>query len=304
MSYWIDKFKRVKNELQRAISYTLPIKLVLGLLVTAIGSASVLGLLSEFAVYNYALVKGFRVPVEGIPYLRPTVTLISLCLLVFSALGFVLVYSFAKSTAVYMSAPEQGIQFLAKKLKVRETHVSKLSLVEDMRSSSKRKVLFISTLASAAVVAIFTIAVSYIQESDSEKYIDMTAKLGLANFDIKWQLAIFVTAFVIYISAFRPRYIKNMAITSSLVSVLLLVGFMFNGNLYSGFLNAIGFGGERDITIISKDEGSSLSGKLLIQSNEFYFVLISNSDVVEFPLSKVDRVIYPQSESFWLRVTK
>lgn len=298
MNAWLDKAIKVKDDIKGVISYTLPLKLVLGLLVTAVGSASVLGLLSEFAVYNYALVKGFRVPVEGIPYLRPTVTLISLCLLIFAALGFLLVYSFAKSTAMYMSAPEQGLKFLAKKLKISENRVSALSLTEDMRNSSKRKVLLLSTLAALGVVALLTLLVNYTRISDSDKYVAM----GLGNFDFKWQIAIFVAAFIMYLSAFRPRYIKHMAIVSSLLSVLLLIGFLFNGNLYSGFLNVIGFGGERDITIISKDKEETLSGKLLIQSNDYYFVLISSSDVVEFPLSKVDRVLYPQSENFWHRV--
>lgn len=295
MNSWLGKAIKVTDDIKGVISYTLPIKLVLGLFVTAVGSASVLGLLSEFAVYNYALVKGFRVPVEGIPYLRPTVTLISLCLFVFAAFGFLLVYYFAKSTAMFISAPEQVVKFLVQKLKISENRVSDLSLTESMRNISNRKALLVSTILALGVVVIITLIVHYTSMSGNSIY----AVKGLVEFNFNWQIATFLAAFITYFSVFRPKYIKHMAIVSSLLSAILLICFLFNGNLYSSFLNVIGFGGERDITIISKDKEETLSGKLLIQSNDYYIVLISNSDVVEFPLSKVDRVLYPQSENFW-----
>ncbi len=151
MTDWKNKLVEIKSNLAWLFSYTLPIKVIFGFLLTALGSASVLGLLSEFAVYNYALVNGFRVPVEGIPYLKPTVTLISLVAIGVALLGFATTYLFTKFTALFMYAPDKFMSLALSYFNIKQSEISKVVIFNDMRGSSVYKALLISVLSSLIV---------------------------------------------------------------------------------------------------------------------------------------------------------
>jgi hypothetical protein len=71
-------------------TWGLPIKLLVSGL-GVVGGAGSLGFVSEWATYTFALNFGFRPPLEGIPYLRATVALGSLLLLMSGAAVFSLV---------------------------------------------------------------------------------------------------------------------------------------------------------------------------------------------------------------------
>lgn len=110
---------------------------------------------------------------------------------------------------------------------------------------------------------------------------------------------IYIAVFLTYFSTFKPALIKHIAISVSAISAIAILMIMFNVNLYSEFLNKTGFGGERGIVLFTKDNTSGINGKLLIKSNDYYILLLSDKNVVEYPISKIDKVEYSQSPSVW-----
>lgn len=287
--------KSVFQSIKRLLSYSLPVKIILGFLLTALGGASFLGLLSEFAVYNYALVNGFRVPVEGIEYLKPTMTLVSLIILVVALFGFVITYLFAKVTAGLMLTPE----FLLNKFSNKKMMLGNFSTLGNMRDASWMKVglfsLFMSFLAGEFLLfvyeysSLFSLSLSYLLK-----------KTGIELFDERYQTAlVYVACFIIYFSTFKPTLIKYVAGLAATISVIAILMVMFNATLYSEFLNKTGFGGERGIVLFTKNEQSGINGKLLIRSKEYYILLLEGKDVAEYPISKVERIEYIQTPSLW-----
>lgn len=71
--------------MQSASVWSLPTKFLASAVLSALGGAGVLSYLVEYATYSYALAYGFRPPVEGIPYLKTTVTAGSVFLLLSGA---------------------------------------------------------------------------------------------------------------------------------------------------------------------------------------------------------------------------
>lgn len=73
---------------------SLPVRLLIGAVVSGLGGIGV-GIISEYAAYNFALYHDIRPPLEGIPYLRATVSAITFL----SLMGAGVIYS-----AVFLSA--------------------------------------------------------------------------------------------------------------------------------------------------------------------------------------------------------
>lgn len=287
---------KVIQTVKSVLPYSLPIKLAIGLLLTALGSASFLGMLSEFAVYNYALVNGFRVPVEGIAYLKPTVTLISLVILIVSLIGFGVTYAFAKVTAKMMLIPEVIYNKVSKK----KVELASLSGFSDMKDASLLKVTIFSLVMSviASQFLFFIYGHSDAIPLSMKSILENKFEIELFD-DVYERTIIYVMVFLTYFSTAKPALIKHLAIAVSAISVIVILTIMFNVKLYSEFLNKTGFGGERGIVLFTKDNTSGVDGKLLIKSKEYYILLLASSDVVEYPISKVEKVEYIQTPSVW-----
>ncbi|EJC6765556.1 hypothetical protein MX824_004908 [Vibrio parahaemolyticus] len=297
MTDWKVKLVEMKSNLAWLFSYTLPIKVIFGFLLTALGSASVLGLLSEFAVYNYALVNGFRVPVEGIPYLKPTVTLISLVAIGVALLGFVTTYLFTKFTALFMYAPDKFMSLALSYFNIKQSSISKVVIFNDMRGSSLYKALFISVLSSLTVTLLVLLNFKGSEVSDlSLLEVLQNPERQIFSNPVLDALFVFTLTFVMYFSAFRPKWIKHIALSIALISTVSVLVFMFNTNMYSAFLHATGFGGERPVTLFTGENETVISGKLLIQSNDYYIILNKDLDVVEYPVQSVSKVQYKQTK--------
>lgn len=298
---WKIKLEKIRSNLARLFSYTLPIKLIFGFFLTALGSASVLGLLSEFAVYKYALVNGFRVPVEGIPYLKPTVTLISLIAITVALLGFFITYLFTKFTVLFMSAPKSFARKILFSLGINKSSFSTNVTFYNMKEISIIRVLFISVLSSIFVTIIVynffnaddLFGVSFIENMQDSKDV-------ISSNPIIASLFIFSISFIMYFTSFRPTFIKPIAFSIALLSTVSVLFIMFNTKMYSTFLYTTGFGGERPVTLFSNENKSIISGKLLIQSNDYYIILGNDFEVIEFPVKNVSKIQYKQTKHTWI----
>lgn len=66
----------------RFMSVSLGVRILLGTIMGALGSSTLIGFLAELGAVNYALAYGARLPTEGVPYLRYAATAISLSIFV------------------------------------------------------------------------------------------------------------------------------------------------------------------------------------------------------------------------------
>lgn len=297
MSSFQQKMSEMFERLRTAFSYSLPAKLVLGFVFTAFGSAGVLGLLSEFAVYSYALDEGVRLPVEGIPYIRPTVTFVSLVMLFAAACGFVVVYLFAKLSSKYLFAIEDFIRWGAAKLKLSENTKNMLRLNDRMRESGRWKAFLISFFSSLAIVFILSWFVPEFIEKNSSVTPSVRFSDLLNGFYPK--LVLFVLVFIVYWSAFRPGIIKYVAGVSAIAILAFIIGVMFYPPFYSKFLYATGFGGGRDVIVFPSSREDAISGRLIIKSNEFYMIMLNDHKILEFPVNKTEKIEYLKVEDVW-----
>ena len=83
------------------LGLALPIRLLLGGVISGLGGSGLVGFLSEYAAYSYAVFYGIRPPLEGIPYLRVAVTTATLVVFMGSAALFLLVVAFARFLILY-----------------------------------------------------------------------------------------------------------------------------------------------------------------------------------------------------------
>lgn len=262
--------------------FTLPTKLIIGYFITALGSASIIGFLSEFATYAYAVDNGFRLPVEGIPYLKPTISFISLMIIFTSTIAFFGAYIFVKTTAFIFSSPEYlfkiPFRIIQRILKKDETIIINVRLSLNDTSASKAAIL--SSIASLLATGMFY----YMFEINKDSI-----------HTLHWWVycLFFVCTFSTYLSAFNKSYVKYIASSIAALSVVTIIILMFNPLIYSKFLFATGFGGGRPTTIYTNNESDkTISGELLIKSNEIYFLKSTDNSIIEYPTKNVVKVIY------------
>lgn len=293
----LNKVPSVVADFVKVMPYSMPLKIIIGFLFTALGGSSVLGLLSEFAVYNYALINGFRAPVEGIPYLRATVTAISLAMIIVALVAFSLAYLILKQLTSYISfiltTTQKLISYFSPELGEEFGHTRLDSLI------SRNFIVMLCAAAGSSILVVFIVtytfdtAIPHIASILGTEYkppFKMNNPLG--------ESIIFCGTFMIYLSLFRPKYTKEISFSIAGISVLTVLLVMFNANWYSRFLNITGFGGERSVTLYQNNKEETISGKLLIQSNDYYIILQPDSEVIEFPVTQVKKITYKQSPIF------
>ncbi|MFM5681983.1 hypothetical protein ACET8V_13985 [Aeromonas veronii] len=293
----INKLPSIVADFVKVMPYSMPLKIIIGFLFTALGGSSVLGLLSEFAVYNYALINGFRAPVEGIPYLRATVTAVSLLMIIVALVAFSLVYLILKQFALFMSFTLTTIR---KALSYLSPALSK-EFEQDEINSLTEKSLFIALFIAVSASLLVVFLLGYTVENFLPTILSLVGEENRPSIDFKSPLeksVAFFSSFIIYISMFRPRYTKEIAFSIAGISVLIVLMIMFNASWYSKFLNITGFGGERNVTLYPSNTENTISGKLLIQSNDYYILLLAESEVIEFPVKLVKKITYKQSPIF------
>lgn len=83
------------------IPLSIPVKLILGGLIGAIGGSGYIGFLSEYATYYYAWDNSFRIPAEGSPYLKIAITSITFLIILASSFLFAGFYAMVKMTVYF-----------------------------------------------------------------------------------------------------------------------------------------------------------------------------------------------------------
>lgn len=276
------KMEGFAEKMTRALPWTVPLKLIFGAILGALGSAGLLGYLSEFATYSYSIHYGIRPPVEGIPYLRAAVTYGSFFLLISAALIFGSSVALIKIFVGYLDSTAQKIRRIIG-LIVEPPKIPFSYDMTEMFSLRSKKQIFLMSLAVAGFCATGTyIAIAAIQAIDQKAPSPAIVALGSGCYGFITTLAISRKGAIWWIAA-----VATIAYFAAWLIVL------FSPIKYSQFLRMVGYGGGIQVAIELRDpdHSSSFSRRscyLMIRSTDA-IIVYSDSDhrIIEIPRDQV-----------------
>jgi len=231
--------------------------------------AGVLGVLSEYATYNYAIFYGFRPSFEGVPYLKAAVTFISFAFLFFGAFIFIsivlvirwyasqaaLVTRFGNFMTRKIGASERGRKFLEKYPYV---FADARTTLQHLLSKPSWFVKCFSVIFCALSLIIF--------------YFICDANFASESVGFKIRLSILST--ILFLALLSSIIWKGLvwlcASLGSVLSVVTALVLMFNPPVYANFLRIVGYGGGMPIKIMSGDENARVvaEGYLLLRTTD------------------------------------
>lgn len=268
------------------LPWSIPLKLILSALAGVLGGAGLLGYLTEYATYNYAIHYGIRPPLEGIPYLRAAVAFGSLFLLLSGAIVFAAIVFVLRAFAWYFDAiPRVAMSLpglLGKNAQARELIYG--NLLNSIRGRPLWQLLAACVALSAlSVAAIFLLPENLLPSSDSSE----KPKLMLATF--LYLLALLVTVA-------RPSSIWWISILVVIAYLLVCIYLLFSPAKYSEFLRILGYGGGLTVSVELLDStGPTATDKLqlMLRTNEAVILYDHpNGHFLEIPNDRVHRILH------------
>lgn len=290
------------------LNFSLPIKLVIGALITFVAGAGFLAVISEYATYSYAIYTGFRPPIEGVPYLKVTVAFASFLFQLVGSLIFLITYVLIKNT---MRLIVKGLRMLVilffainplKKLTTVKNGILDFiefllvlpKVLSDDKSKFKVDDVYIPTLALASLV--FNII----------NLIQIVFKESLGSiFSHTYIALVFSVVFgVIFYAEYKPKYNGLIAAFATIIFLLFATASMFNSGYYSALIRMLGYGGGVEVKLEldedSKDQ-RTISGLLMLRTNDCYVILINDQkEFIEIPKDRVKSLTHEQG-AFGLR---
>ncbi|WP_404765070.1 hypothetical protein [Vibrio alginolyticus] len=105
-------FDKIKNIIASLFRVNFVLRFAILTFLGALGGSSYIGFISEFASYHYAWDLGFRIPAEGMTYLKLTVSALSFVAISLGVLVFSLVYFIGQLLLWYVSKSRFGFGIL------------------------------------------------------------------------------------------------------------------------------------------------------------------------------------------------
>lgn len=277
------KMTGIAEKMTRALPWAMPLKLIFGAILGALGSAGLLGYLSEFATYSYSVYYGIRPPVEGIPYLRAAVTYGSFFLLISAALIFGSSVALINSFIGYLdNTIEKARGIISIVVDPPEIPLSR-DVTEILTKRSAKQILLMLIAVAGVFTAAGYIAATVIDSVDQKAEISPTIiALSCGSYGLITALAISRKGAIWWIAA---------AATIAYFAAWLIV--LFSPIKYSQFLRMVGHGGGIQVAIELRDPDHSRafsrrSCYLMIRSTDA-IIVYSDSDrrIVEIPRDQV-----------------
>jgi len=289
---WGNMYKeRIVSWVRRVLPWSLPIKLVLSAFLGVLGGAGLLGYLSEYATYNYAIQYGIRPPLEGIPYLRPAVAFGSIFLLFTGALVFVIVAGFCKTLAWYVDLIPQVFVVVSRIFKqpVPKSQLKFGRLFALARAQSNTLVvIFSSSLATFALVVAWVVIYFFdLKNVDGEK----------VEFNLPIAIFLFFYVFLAMLAMLRPKLVYWISIIFTVLYFVFCIYLIFSPVKYSELLRVLGYGGGYSVNVQLREEGSEKKPlqkyQLMLRTNEaFIFYDSIKSEIIEIPRDQVRSIVH------------
>lgn len=262
----------------------------LKIVLVVISGSGFFALLSDFATYNFALWYGFRIPVEGVPYLKMTVALLGLFTAVSVLLLYFSIYALLNILWFMMRTSNQISAWLDKFTNLKDSD-SAARIERVMRELSNIAIIIISLSIAVAYYLIVT-AVFYISDDCGDN--------GINCFNHGPTSFIYVLIVFLSLVMARPQWIKLIAGIASISVIFIILVYAFSPSKYAEFLRFAGFGGGKPISVYmlgvdSKSE-TKVEGGLLIRSNDYLTVYSERTQSsLEIPMALVRKIEYGNS---------
>lgn len=277
-----------------SLPWSIPLRLAVGSILGILGGAGLLGYLSEYATYLYAIRLGIRPPLEGIPYLRPAISLGSVAILLSAAVVFLLGVLLLKLTITLIESYLEGLKSLLElpmRLRIRADGVeapemNDLKILENYRG----RPLWWVALFSIGVGLGFGLF-AYIIAA-----LDATNNRSLSH--IGAIVAIFAYGAAITLLLLRPGWVYWIITIATTVYFFCWIYFLFSQKPYSSFLKFIGYGGGLPVVVELQNESSIVGEKshkyfLALRTTEAIIVYDKNtSQFIEISRDKLQRLTH------------
>lgn len=278
----------IKELWEKYIGLALPLKLILGALVGIILGPGLIGFLSEYATYNYAIQLGIRPPLEGIPYLKTAVTAGSLFLTIVVAVIFLISRFIASAIAEQLASYLRQISGLVNSALSLIRRIT-FGLVEVPRFEHREAISKIMSFSpKLAILFSFIVAIGF--------FLGVYIFFRIEGDTDALRNGIFAGTYILI--ALLTTWSKKAVWWVSISSAILFYAFsfilLFNVNYYSEFLRFVGYGGGSKVTVSFKeDESISNEYYMLLRTTESLICMSNNSTVItEIPIEKVHKVSY------------
>lgn len=245
-----------------------PIRYSLIALLGSIAGSGYLGLLSEYSTYVYAWSEGFRIPAEGVPYLKATVIALSFISLLLGFAIFLIVYFLG--ILIWKSSVTSGA-------------LGPTNTVSEVATEIIRKLPFGRVFRIGFWGSIIIFSILFIKLIHEQK----TLPYALA-FSFSFSIAYFILILMMWRKLILLVISASFAIFFSIASPLIL----FDDKFHSGLLQELGFGGGLPIHLRLKGEDDELKTRLYLRTNSSIFIGKPNSNIFEYSNSKIRHVEY------------
>ena len=247
----IDKLKSYWARIGPWAAWSFPLKLILSAL-GAIGGAGILGFLSDYATYWYALSIGVRPPLEGVPYLSTAVAFISLSMLLTGAVCFIGVFGLF---SFLLSTPQRVSLWILRPFGYESTpeEIREGPFANMKKASMRERIFFV--LGLTVTIVILAMAASFIGLWDIREVVP--------GYKVEWYwgvlLGFFWTLILSTILIF-PALKWPTSVVFTLVYFICAIVLLFQPVVYGELLRRVGYGGGLPITLHCKD--TALQNKL------------------------------------------
>lgn len=257
--------------------WSLPLKFLIAALAGAIGSSGLIGYLSEYGTYYYAVHYGFRPPLEGIPYLKPAVAFGSFVFLLTCSLLFGSVVLVIRSVLQFIFSG-----YALKLFEIIEFEAIAKRQRDFLKARTFKAFLWRGTLLSV-ISLLYLSVIIYLNDSTEEFW----------SWYGYYVPAILIALGVSY-SVFNPQAVWWFAVAFIVAYFLYVASLIFNPAKYAEALRFLGYGGGLNVRITTSGYGEkteTIAGGLMIRSNESFIVYLSpDKGFLEIPIDQVRKI--------------
>lgn len=224
-----------------ASRFSIPIKIILAGIVSALGGSGYIGFLSEYATYFYALSNGFRIPAEGSPYLKVTIASISFSVMLLCAIIYMMFYFIVK---INLSSNKWVNKIQKKTIDSLQLKSKTPKSIHWLYNTSQKTMGIAGALVVAFISSIVIAILPYFSVSK--------------EIPIPIHLFLFCVSFTYFICTSLPlidkKYLTAACVFTTLFYLISTPLFLFNDNVYGTILKEIKYGGGTRVTIYLEDK--------------------------------------------------
>ena len=287
-----EKFDKLRIKVSKSFEskgrLIILLKVILPSLIGMFAGAGFIGFISEYATYYFSYSYGARLPVESVPYLSVTITLVSLFILSSTAIVYLLLIFYFKLISFVI---ESAIRLLEKKSDFK------------ISPSSIRLAIFFGFF-TTLIEGFFEVISTMVRWFKNPLQEVLTPPKASINNISEHRLIILLIISVVMLSYYLHTKInKNnffLVIIFTLVSGISLS--LFNTDVYGNFLRKTKLGGGVKISLYINNNKIIKGSLFMITTNNFIIYQKAEGYYIEIPRKNVYKYMYKQNSDWYLPV--